>query len=157
MFREMRRFKQQIPDDEVVKLLKTGKRGVLALLGDGGYPYAVPLDYWYDEQSGAIYFHCAKEGHKIDAVRGCDKASFCITGDGHQEGGDWPLHFDSVIAFGRISVVEDRDETLRAAYNIALKFHTEQSARHELDKARNTVAALKLVPEHITGKRVREK
>ena len=66
MFRKMRRFKQQLSEEECLEILKTAKRGVLAVLGDEGYPYAVPLDFVYED--GKIYFHCAKEGHKLDAI-----------------------------------------------------------------------------------------
>ena len=67
-FRPMRRFKQQMTNEECIALLRKAPRGVLAVLGDGGYPYTVPLDFVYDD--GKIYFHCAKEGHKLDAIRG---------------------------------------------------------------------------------------
>ena len=82
MFRKIRRFKQEMPAEECRELLKTQVRGVLSLLGDDGYPYGLPIDYWYNEADGKLYFHGAKEGHKIDAIRACDKASFCI----HDEG-----------------------------------------------------------------------
>ena len=73
MFRPMRRIKQQIPEEECIKILKEEPRGVLSVLGDDGYPYGVPIDHYYDEKTGRIYFHCAKEGHKLDAIRRCDK------------------------------------------------------------------------------------
>ncbi len=68
MFREMRRAKQQLTKEECIRILKENKRCVLAVLGDSGYPYAIPLNYFYDETSGKIYFHGAKSGHKIDAL-----------------------------------------------------------------------------------------
>lgn len=76
MFRKMRRYKQALELPECIDILKKEVRGVLSVIGDGGYPYGVPIDYWYDESNGCIYFHGAKEGHKIDALRACDKASF---------------------------------------------------------------------------------
>ncbi len=69
MFRTMRRFKQQISDTECVEILKAEKRGALSLIGDDGYPYGIPLSHFYDERDGKIYFHGAKEGHKIDAIK----------------------------------------------------------------------------------------
>ena len=71
MFRKMCRFKQEMPAVECRELLKTQVRGVLSLLGDDGYPYGLPIDYWYNEADGKLYFHGAKEGHKIDAIRAC--------------------------------------------------------------------------------------
>ena len=76
MFRGMRRFKQQISNEECIRILKEQPRGVLSLIGDDGYPYGIPIDHWYSEKDGKIYFHGAREGHKIDAIRSCDKA--CI-------------------------------------------------------------------------------
>ncbi len=68
MFRKMRRFKQQISEEECTRILKEEKRGVLSMIGDEGYPYGIPLNHWYDEAAGTICFHVAKEGHKIDAL-----------------------------------------------------------------------------------------
>ena len=82
MFREMVRKKQELPADEAIALLKKEPRGVLSVLGDNGYPYGVPIDHWYNEEDGWIYFHSGKEGHKVDAIRSCDKASFCIYDEG---------------------------------------------------------------------------
>ena len=78
MFREMVRKKQQLTREEAIELLKKEPRGVLSVLGDDGYPYGVPIDHWYNDADGWIYFHSGKEGHKVDAIRSCDKASFCI-------------------------------------------------------------------------------
>ena len=75
-FRPMRRFRQQLSDDESVGILKKATSGTLALLGDNGYPYAVPISYVYAE--GKLYLHSALSGHKVDAIRNCDKASFCV-------------------------------------------------------------------------------
>ena len=61
MFRDMRRFKQQISEEECIDILKKEPRGVLSILGDAGYPYGMPLDHWYSEAEGKIYFHCAKK------------------------------------------------------------------------------------------------
>ena len=76
MFREMRRKRQQLSPEETEAILSRRTNGVLAVLGDEGYPYAVPLSYvWHD---GRIYFHCAKSGHKLDAIRACDKVCFTV-------------------------------------------------------------------------------
>ncbi|MBQ7167600.1 MAG: pyridoxamine 5'-phosphate oxidase family protein, partial [Treponema sp.] len=96
MFRQMRRFGQQVASEKCVEILKNEWRGVLALLGDDGYPYTVPMDFFYDEDDGKIYFHCAKEGHKIDAIEKCDKASFCVMDQGFKKEGDWALNITSV-------------------------------------------------------------
>ena len=109
MFREMRRSRQQLSPEECVELLEKQPRGVLALLGDDEYPYAVPVNFVYRE--GKLYFHGAREGHKPDAVRRCGRASFCVLDEGCRPEGEWALNFRSVIVFGRIRAMgaeEDR-------------------------------------------------
>ena len=77
MFRPMRRCGQQLKLNECIEILKAEPRGVLSLLGDNGYPYGIPMDHWYCEQDGKLYFHGAKNGHKIDSLQSCDKVSYC--------------------------------------------------------------------------------
>lgn len=157
MFREMRRFKQQIPDEECVEVLKSTKRGVLSLTGDDGYPYGLPIDHWYCEEDGNIYFHGAKEGHKIDAIKQSDKASFCTYDEGYRREGEWALNIRSVIVFGRISLVEDEDLARKICTELTRKFtDDEEYLQHELTHAFPRVQCLRLVPEHITGKLVNE-
>ena len=83
----MRRFKQAASEQECQDLLQSAWRGVLSVLGDGGYPYGMPLNFVYDD--GKIYFHCAVEGHKIDALRACPKASFCVLSEPAKNPGEW--------------------------------------------------------------------
>ena len=99
-FRPMRRFKQAASEQECIALLQTAPRGVLSVLGDGGYPYGVPLNFIYE--NGKLYFHCAVEGHKIDALRACEKASFCVLSEATKNPDEWWNCFTSVICFGRI-------------------------------------------------------
>ena len=107
MFREMLRKKQQLPEAECIDILKSQLRGVLSVLGDGDYPYGVPLNHYYNERDGKLYFHGGKQGHKIDAVRRHDKASFCVYDEGFRRDGEWALNIRSVIVFGRIEFIED--------------------------------------------------
>ena len=74
----MRRFKQQLADEDCKKLLREEPRGILSLLGDDDYPYGIPMNFYYDEEESVIYFHGAKEGHKVDAIKKHDKVSFCV-------------------------------------------------------------------------------
>ena len=159
MFREMRRFKQQISREECIRILKEQPRGVLSVLGDDDYPYGVPLDHWYCEENGRLYFHCAKTGHKLDAVRKHDKASYCVLDEGFRKEGDWALNFRSVIVFGRMRVVDEADDALRRKIATALcrKFTDDETfLQNELVNALPRASFLELTPEHMTGKLVNE-
>ena len=157
MFRPMRRFKQQISGEECVRILKEEPRGVLSVLGDDGYPYGVPLDHYYDEESGKLYFHCAPVGHKMDAVLSCDKVSYCVLDRGYRREGEWALNISSVICFGRIRPLTDRDQILAMVRKLSLKY-TDDLDLIEKDIERNgaRVACLELTIEHMTGKLVNE-
>lgn len=157
MFREMLRFKQQLPREECVEILKRQKRGVLSVLGDGGYPYGMPINHFYCEEDGRLYFHGGKTGHKIDAIRRHDKASFCVYDEGFRKEGDWALNIKSVIVFGRVEIVEDRDKVYDIARRLSRKF-TQDDAYIERDiknSGPNTLM-FALSIEHMTGKLVNE-
>ena len=157
MFRGMRRFKQQIPDEECVSVLKSELRGVLSVLGDDGYPYGIPLDHWYCEADGKLYFHCAKEGHKIDAIRACDKVSYCVYDGGYRKEGEWALNIRSVVVFGRMKLVEDVEKTREICSNICRKFTDDKEyLARQLERDMSRVQCLELTPEHMTGKLVNE-
>ena len=85
MFKTMRRFKQQLSQEKCIEILTNEPHGVLSLISDTGYPYGFPITHWYDEKTGHIYFHGAKEGHKIDCLKQCDKASFCVMDKGFKK------------------------------------------------------------------------
>ena len=157
MFRQMRRFKQQITDAECIEILKNTKRGVLSLLGEDGYPYGIPIDHWYCEEDGRIYFHGAKEGHKIDAIKACDKASYCVYDEGYRKEGEWALNIKSVVTFGRIRLVEDEDTARKICTELVRKFTDDQDyLEKELQNAFPRVQCLELIPEHMTGKLINE-
>ncbi len=157
MFRGMRRFKQQISKEECIHVLKEQPRGVLSVLGDNGYPYGLPLDHWYSEKDDKLYFHCAKEGHKLDAVRECDKVSYCVMDEGYRKDGEWALNINSVIVFGRMNIVEDEEKKREICTNICHKFtDDEEYLKKEMDNAFPRVCCLELTIEHMTGKLVNE-
>lgn len=157
MFRGMRRFKQQISEDECIRILKEEPRGVLSMLGDDGYPYGIPLDHWYDEADGKLYFHCAKEGHKLDAIAGCDKVSYCVYDQGYRKDGEWALNINSVVIFGRMKLVTDADKTKEICTNLCRKFTDDEAyLQKELTNALPRVQCLELTIEHMTGKLVNE-
>lgn len=157
MFRELVRKKQQIPGEECIAILKQELRGVLSVLGDDDYPYGMPINHYYCEEDGKIYFHGGKTGHKIDAIRRHDQASFCVYDQGYREPGEWALNIRSVIVFGRIEIVEDMEQILRISRLLSYKFtKDEEYIGHELTNAGPRTLLFALVPEHMTGKRVKE-
>ena len=157
MFRKMRRFKQQISNEECIEVLKNEKRGVLSLIGDDGYPYGIPLNHYYDEKENALYFHGAKEGHKVDAIKNCNKVSYCVYEKGIQKENHWSLNVRSVIVFGRMSFVEDLEECKKIGRNIWWKFNQdEKELEEEIKHSLTRVLCLKISIEHMTGKLVNE-
>ena len=158
MFRPMRRFKQALSDAECRKVLQEEKRGTLALAGDDGYPYAVPLNYYYDPETGRLYFHGAGEGHKIDALKRCDKVSFNVHDAGVIQPGDWAYTVRSVTLFGRLHILEDKDRAYALLRQIGLKYYPSvESVDAIMARSASRVTMLELVPEHMTGKLVHEK
>ena len=157
MFREMRRFKQQISDEKCIQILKEQLRGVLSMIGDDGYPYGIPLDHWYNEKDNKLYFHCAKVGHKLDAIQKCYKVSFCVMDEGFRKEGEWALNISSVVVFGRIKIVTDEDKKREICTYLCRKFtDDEEYIQKELDSAFSRVCCLELTIEHMTGKLVNE-
>ena len=155
-FRPLRRIKQTASQEECIALLESAPRGVLAVHGENGYPYGLPVNFVYLD--GRIYFHCAKEGHKLDAIRANDKVSFTILSEPVRNDGEWWYCFTSVIVFGRISEInepEKADIVLRA---LGSKYFPE-GYDMETDIIRNGPHALilELTIDHVSGKHVREK
>lgn len=153
MFREMRRNKQALSKRECDDVLYRGTSGVLALSGDECYPYAVPISYVYDGEK--LYFHSAKSGHKLDAVRRNGKASFCVIDEDRVVPEEYTSYFRSVIVFGTMRVLEEDEEIYRALEKLAMKYAPEDTAenrRNAIEKGWEPLCMLELSPEHISGK-----
>jgi nitroimidazol reductase NimA-like FMN-containing flavoprotein (pyridoxamine 5'-phosphate oxidase superfamily) len=151
-FREMRRKRQQLSDEESYAILQNATSGTLALLGDGGYPYAVPISYVFCE--GKLYFHSALSGHKVDAIRSCDRASFCVVAQDDVKPALYTTFFRSVIAFGRIHIVDDEAEKLAAARLLGNRYnpHQDEALQKELENGLARMLVIRLDIEHLTGK-----
>ncbi|MFG6391677.1 MAG: pyridoxamine 5'-phosphate oxidase family protein [Candidatus Amulumruptor sp.] len=151
-FRKMRRFRQQLSLTECETILADATSGTLALLGDDGYPYAVPISHVYAD--GCLYFHSAVAGHKIDAIRHCDKASFCVIAADDVHPSEFTTYFKSVIVFGRIRILEPPKDKLRAATLIGERFNPGDTAglQKELQKSFSHMLILRMDIEHISGK-----
>ena len=156
MFREMRRAKCALNNETAEKILREGIFGVLALSGDDGYNYAVPLNYAFADNK--IYFHSALTGHKIDAVKNNDKVSFCVVGRHDVVAEEFTSYFTSVIAFGKIKIVEDTAEKIHALELLADKYspNVNKNLREKEISRFSAVKILILEIEHLSGKAARE-
>ncbi len=157
MFREITRKKQKLEKEEIIRILGAEKRGVLSVLGDDGYPYGLPINYWYNEENGYVYFHSGKSGHKVDAIASNNKVSFCVYDKGYKRDGEWALNISSVIVFGKIFVVEDEAVALNVYRKLSLKFTSDTDyIDSEIQKFARATLCYELRPEHISGKIVNE-
>lgn len=152
MFREMRRFKQLLPQETAIEILNRNTSGTLALIGDNDYPYAVPISYVYID--GKLYFHSAKSGHKIDAIIKHEKASFCVIDQDHIVPEKYTTYFRSVIAFGKVHLVEDMNEMRRIATLLFMKYSADykDGIPKEIDSSIRNMAIIEMTIEHLTGK-----
>jgi nitroimidazol reductase NimA-like FMN-containing flavoprotein (pyridoxamine 5'-phosphate oxidase superfamily) len=151
MFRDMRRSQQQLSEEDTVAVMDRCTNGVLACLGDEGYPYAVPLSYVYYNKK--IYFHSAKAGHKIDAITKNPKVSFSVIDEDTIVSEKYTTYFRSVIAFGKARIVEG-DEYMEAFKALVEKYSADQPEEAKLKEivGCTTVFLIAIDIEHITGK-----
>lgn len=157
MFRELTRKKQQLSQEVCIDLLKTQTRGVLSVLGDDDYPYGMPMNHFYNDDDGAVYFHCGNIGHRLDALRRHDKVSYCVFDEGIRRDGDWAYTVNSVIVFGRIEISDDPKLISDITTKLSLRFIQDADyIRKEIEGHAHRTLLLKLIPEHICGKSVRE-
>ena len=152
MFREMRRINQQLSEEECISVLQRGSSGVLAVIGDGGYPYAVPLSYVYE--NGSIWFHGATVGHKVDAIRQNEKFSFCVVDQDDVIPEKLTTAYRSVIVFGKASILEDEQEIRAAAWAMGHKYSPgmDDIIEQEINLEFRNMAVVRLDIEHMTGK-----
>ena len=152
--REMRRSHQELTSDDTLEILKTGKVAVVAVSGDNGYPYAVPVNYVYD--SGNIYFHSAPQGHKIDAIARNSKCSVCIVDKDGIIPAEFTSYFRSVIAFGIAEVVSDTGIKIEVIKRLCEKYCPGFDPAEEIYKSLSRVAIIRIRIEHATGKQAIE-
>lgn len=157
MFRPMRRSKQLLPQEESERILESATSGVLAVVGDEGFPYAVPLSYLYED--GKLYFHCAKTGHKLDAIRQNPKVSFCVIQEDQVVPAQYTTYYSSVIAFGTARILEEEGERRAALEKLAAKYTPDDAPGRllEVEKALPAVCLVEVNIEHLTGKEAIER
>ena len=159
MIRKMRRAeKKAIPNDESNKLLKEAKRGVLAVAGDDDYPYAVPINFYYDETAGKIYFHSSLAGHKVDAMKRNPKVCFTVFSDPQIKDLDWAPYLKSVVVFGKAQPIAEVEEKRKMLKTFAMKYYpSEAEADEEIAADFKAMQMIEITIEHMTGKEIQEK
>ena len=157
MFRKLAKENKAISDEKCIELLKNQKRGILSVLGDDEYPYGTPLNHYYDEETGKIYFHTGNYGHRKDGINKHDKASYCVLSDPQPVEGFWGLDIQSVIVFGRMKVITDLEVVKDICKKLSLKFtQDEKWIDEEIEATAKATILLELTPEHMCGKFVNE-
>lgn len=158
MFRTIRRKNREISTEKAKELLRTSRIGILAVNGDDGYPYAIPINYFYDEENGKICFHGARIGHKADALKKDDRICFTVTGKEEIREEAWAPYVKSAVVFGRCHRMEDGEETARTLKRFAMKYYPdEQAADEEIERSGKAVQMFEIEIEHISGKEVQER
>lgn len=156
-FRPLVRKNKELPREACLNLLRTEKRGVLSVIGDGGYPYGTPMNHFYNDEDGKLYFHCGRLGHRLDALRADGRASFCCTNAGTPIPGSWALQVNSVIVFGRVEIIDDRERVADIAGRLSRKFTDDEAyIREEIRRFGAATLLLSMTIEHICGKTVKE-
>ena len=157
MFREMRRTKQALSREEIIEVLKKETSGVLSVQGDDGYPYGLPINHFYDEETDKLYFHGATFGHRVDAMKRDPKVSYCVFGQDYQEGSDWAKYVKSVIIFGKVQLIENAGEIEKWSRKLCSKFPCPQEyVEQEIEKDTKNTLCFSITIEDINGKLVHE-
>lgn len=158
MFRPNRRKNKEISMDDAKKILKETRRGVLAVNGDDGYPYAIPVNYYYDEVEQKIFFHGARVGHKVDALKKCDKVCFTVLGQEEIKGEAWAPYLKSVVVFGRCHFMEDTSAAENRLRQFAMKYYpSEELVSEEIAISGKGVQMYVIEIEYMSGKEIQER
>lgn len=158
MFRPMRRKQKEITMEAAKKLLLTERRAVLAVNGDDGYPYAVPVNFFYDEENSRIYFHGSRVGHKSDALKNCDKVCFTVYGNETVKDEAWAPYLQSVVIFGRCHPIADSSTVEAKLRLLAGKYYPDQATiDQEIAQSIKAVQMFEIEIEHLTGKMIQER
>ena len=158
MFRPVRKKINEIKIEEAKKLLHQSRRGVLAVIGDNNYPYAIPVNYLYDEENEKIYFHGSRAGHKVDAIKNCDKVCFTVIGNETIKKESWAPFLQSTAIFGRCHLIEDQSIAMVLLKKFAMKFYPSESmVDEEIVVSGKATQMYEIEIEHLSGKEVQER
>ena len=155
MFRKLRKINYEIPKERVEELIKTTEDGVLSTVGEDGYPYAVPVNYAYI--NGNIYFHCAREGHKLDNISFNNKVSFTLVPYSKVLSEKFDSEYESVVIFGKAEEVFDK-EKIDGLLGLVYKYSPEyvEAGKAYIDRAQDKVRIMKISFDYVTGKTYKE-
>ncbi|HEX2944849.1 MAG TPA: pyridoxamine 5'-phosphate oxidase family protein [Clostridia bacterium] len=156
MFREMRRKKQLLSDEETIRILNSCTSGVLGVIGDDDYPYTVPVSYVY--RDGKLFIHSAKEGHKIDSIKKNDKVTFCVIEKDEVIQKTFTTHFSSVSVFGRARILSEDSDRRHALESLIEKYSPDyiKEGQQAIKGAWDRVCLIEIKIEHMTGKAAME-
>jgi len=151
MFKEMRKKNREIFNEQLEEILIHGEYGTLSTISENGYPYIVPLSYVYYEK--CIYFHCAKEGHKLENIKQNNKVSFCVVTDTEVLPSKFSTKYKSIIAFGTASeVTDDLKEIILTELIDKYSHDFLEEGKKYITKAQAHTQIIKINIQHITGK-----
>lgn len=151
MFKEMRRKDRELETGLAIKLLEKGQYGILSTVGENGYAYGVPINYVY--HNGSIYFHCAREGSKLDNIAYNNRVSFCVVGYTEPVSDEFSYRYESTIVFGKASEVYDDEK--KEVLTQFIKKYSGTYMDSGMDYIRNSIGSVSVIRidiEHITGK-----
>lgn len=158
MFRSVRKKKNEINIVDTNNLLQNSRRGILAVNGDDGYPYAIPINFIYDQKSNKIYFHGACVGHKVDSLKASDKICFTVYGNETIKKEPWAPFLQSIVLFGRCHLLEPGENTTAILKKFAMKYYpSEQLVDEEITRALKAVQVFEIVIEHMSAKEIQER
>ena len=156
MFRPMRRVGQALSREECIAVLQRGTSGVLAVSGENGYPYAVPLSYVY--ANDRLYFHCARSGHKLDAIARNPKVSFCVIDQDRVVPEKFTTFYRSVIAFGTARIIQDEAVARKALEVLTNRYCPDDitGTQQEIENSFPHLYMVEITIDHLTGKQAKE-
>ncbi|MDU2208179.1 MAG: pyridoxamine 5'-phosphate oxidase family protein [Veillonella sp.] len=159
MFKPIRKKINEIDHSAAETLLQSNRRGILAMNGDNGYPYAIPINYFYDSLAQKIYFHGAKAGHKVESLKVSDKVCFTVYGNERiDEAESWAPYVQSVVVFGRCRLLEAGSESIEQLKEFAMKYYPDEAlADDQIARNGRATQMFEITIEHMSGKQVQEK
>lgn len=88
-------------------LLSSAQYGVLALTDPEGNPYAVPLNFCYEQEDHHFFFHCARSGKKLDCIRHNPTVCLHVMGPYRIIAEQYITHYQSLLVYGTATIVAD--------------------------------------------------